>query len=371
MEKDLYKVLGVDKGASSKEITKAYRKLAKKYHPDANRGDKHAEEKFKEISHAYDILKNPEKKTQYDAMRNAADRGFDPKGFSGFEDLFRQTSRGSPRGPGGSKARFDFEDLGLGDIFGGMFDFGTRDRRARYGPQKGESIHAEVKVPFEQALHGGRVTIKIPREEACSICEGTGASPGSKPKPCPECNGAGTISRNMGGTFAFSQPCPRCYGRGHLISKPCMSCAGRGVVSKTRSVKVNIPKGIADGTKMRLSALGQPGVAGGPSGDLILIVRVAEHPSFHREGATVLSEARLDIVTATLGGSITVPSLDGDVRMKVPAGTKSGRKFRLRGRGLPKPDGARGDQMVTVYVDPPEKVTKRQKELLEEFARLG
>jgi len=366
MEKDLYKTLGVERGASDAQLKKAYRKLAKKYHPDANPGDKLAEERFKEVSHAYDVLKDPEKRQQYEAMQDMASRGFDPRGFAGaggFEDQFRGG------GAGGRSRTFSFDEMGLGDIFGNMFDFGSRDRKSRYGPQKGENIQAEVKVPFEHAVRGGKISIKVPRESVCSNCGGTGATPGSTPQQCPECRGAGTISRDAGGGFAFSQPCPRCYGKGHIITNPCTQCAGRGTASSSPSINVNIPPGIADGAKLRLKGQGQPGVAGGPQGDLILIVRVGAHRDFKRRGANILCEARVDIVTATLGGKISIPGLDGSIKMSVPEGVKSGQKLRLREHGLPKSDGTKGDQIVTIYIDAPKRVSKKQKELLEEFAR--
>lgn len=368
MEKDLYKALGLEKGASEEDIKKAYRKLAKKYHPDANPGDKDAEERFKNISHAYDVLKDPEKRQQYEAMQDAASRGFDPNGMKGFEDIFK---RG---GPGGGRGRtyrqtHSYGDLDLEDLFGNMFDFGSRERKARYGPQKGDDIRSEVTIPFELAAKGGKITVKIPKEESCSHCGGTGAAPGSQPTVCPECQGTGTISRAGGGTFAFSQPCPRCYGKGHLILNPCTVCSGRGTVTQTKNLRINIPAGASNGQKLRLAGQGQPGVAGGPPGDLILVIHVSEHPHFHREGQNLIHEARIDIVTASLGAKISVPSLDGNIKVKVPAGVKSGQKLRLRGKGVPAAEGHQGDEIVVLYIDAPKSLTKRQKELLEEFSK--
>lgn len=370
LDKDLYKILGVSKDATADQIRKSYRRLAKKHHPDSNQGNKDAEERFKDISHAYEILKDSKKREQYDAMRDAASRGFDPRGFGGAEDFFRHASSG--RGSAGAgRQHSSFEDLGIGDLFGDIFDLGARSRRARYGPQKGDDVRADVRVPFEVAAKGGQVSIKIPREETCSQCGGVGSAAGSQPKSCPECRGTGTISSAKGGSFAFSQPCPRCYGRGQIVTNPCPDCSGRGTRNVQSSLKLNIPPGAADGSKLRLPKLGQPGVAGGPPGDLILTILVGAHPQFAREGHNLLCDVRVDIVKGALGGTVSVPSLEGEARLKIPAGVRSGQKMRLKGRGLPRQDGGKGDQIVTIYIDAPKSVSEQQRKLLEEFSRLS
>ena len=363
--KDYYKILGVDEKASFEEIKKAYRRLAKKYHPDANPGDKTVEEKFKDISAAYEVLSDSEKRTQYDQIRQFGPggfRGFNAgKGFQGWE--FRKPSAGG----------FSFQDLGglggFADMFGDLFDLGGRTRQARYGPRKGEDLHFEIRVPFDMAISGGQTLIHVPREEVCSVCAGTGAEPGSSTSVCPDCRGRGVISMGQGG-FAINRPCPRCYGRGTIISHPCHNCAGLGQIKKTRKISIKVPAGISDGGKIRLREQGLPGTGGGPPGDVILTLRVGEHSFFHRKGRDIFCRVPINIAQAILGGKIRVQAIDGKVELKIPPGTQSGTTFRVKGKGLVV-NGKRGDQLITVHITVPKHISEKQRNLIEEFAREG
>lgn len=356
-KKDLYEILGVGKNAGPDELKRAYRKLAKKYHPDANPGNKVAEEKFKEISQAYDVLSDPAKKKQYDQMKDAA-FSFD---FGG----------GGPRGGGGARG-FSAQDYGgfgdLGDLFSQFFDRGTYARRERYGPRRGEDLTFEIEVPFEEAIKGGRRTISIPREEPCDACGGTGARAGSSVSACPECGGAGTVSISQGG-FAFSRPCPRCYGRGQIIQQPCPACAGQGVTTRHRRITVKVPPGVDNGSKVRIAGQGEPGPAGGPPGDLILVVRLGTHHFFERKGQAIYCEVPVNIAQAALGSTMRVRTLDGAAVVKVPAGVQTGTALRLKGRGVEGPGGQKGDMFVRLKVVTPRDLTPRQRRALEEFAR--
>lgn len=363
--KDYYKILGLSEKASSGEIKKVYRKLAKRYHPDTHPGDKTAEERFKEISEAYEVLNDPKKRAQYDQLRK-----YRPGSSQGFD--FRQAyrDRGFKQPFGGS---FSFQDLGglggLGDIFGDIFDLGSRTRQARYGPRKGEDLHFEITVPFDLSISGGKTVINLPREEICPVCSGTGAAPGSSTSTCPDCQGRGLISIAQGG-FSINRPCPRCYGRGSIISQPCQNCAGLGQVKRTRRLAIKIPAGISEGSKIRLREQGFSGTGGGPPGDVILTVRVGEHRFFRRKGRDIYCQVPINIVQAILGSRIRVRTIDGKAELKIPPGTQSGTTFRLRGKGV-STNGKQGDQLVKVRIIIPKNISEKQKRLIREFAREG
>ncbi len=368
-EKDYYKILGVSENATQEEIKRAYRRLAKKYHPDANPGDKEAAERFKEINEAHEVLSDPRKRKQYDDMRRFARTGFSGATFQGFDlnDLLGLFAKAQ----GGGRT-FTFEDLGglgdLGAIFSSIFDRAGHFRRARYGPQKGEDLYAEVEVPFELAAKGGKTVITIQRNQHCPRCGGTGAEPGANVTTCPQCGGTGTISVSHG-AFAVSRPCPRCYGRGEIISQPCTQCGGTGHVQRSQRISVNIPAGVDDGSKIRLRGLGQPGTGGGPPGDLIITVRVRGHRFFKRRGADVYCDVRLNIAQAVLGTKIRVKTLDGKKAiLKIPPGTQPGTTFRLKGLGVKTPERT-GDQFVTVDVEIPKDLSPKERELFEKFVQ--
>ncbi|NOZ55745.1 MAG: molecular chaperone DnaJ [Calditrichaeota bacterium] len=361
-QKDYYKILGVSENASEDEIKKAYRELAKRYHPDRNPGDKQAEERFKEITEAYEVLKDPEKRKQYDELRRMQQSGAFG-GAGGFD--FSQFRQGQG---GGARAEDVFGGLGFEDLFSQFFDQGEFIRQERYGPQKGEDLYAEITVPFDMAVKGGTVTVRVPRHEVCPRCGGTGAEPGAKVQTCPVCKGKGVVSEGLGG-FAFSRPCPRCQGRGVIITNPCRQCGGSGRVEVVRSVRVTIPPGIEDGQTLRLPGQGEPGPAGGRPGDLYVKVRVQEDRFFKRKGANVYVEVPISFVQAALGTKIRVRTPHGKkVELRVPPGTQPGTTFRLRGMGL-RTRNAQGDMFVTVKVQIPKHLTERQKQLLREFAK--
>jgi len=359
-QKDYYEILGVSEKASDGEIKKAYRRLAKKYHPDSNPNNKMAEEKFKEVSEAHEVLSNPQKRKQYDQLRQMGQRG-----FTGFEDVF--TGR---RGKGRT---FTFEDLGgfgdLGDLFSSFFDMGETTRRKKWGPQRGADLYTEIEIPFDLAISGGKTPIEFTKEEVCSTCGGTGAKPGTSLSTCPECGGSGMVSFAQGG-FAVNRPCPRCLGRGKTISAPCPQCGGRGQTLAKKKILINIPGGINDRAQLRLRGQGQPGTAGGPGGDLIVKVNVGQHQFFERKGKDVYCRIPINIAQATLGGKIRVRTIDGKIDLKIPSGTQSGTNFRLRGKGV-EINGFRGDQYVEVFVEIPKKMSEKQKKLMEEFAKEG
>ncbi len=352
--KDLYKVLGVSKGASQEEIRRAYRRLARKYHPDANPDDKQAEERFKEIQHAYEVLSNPEKRREYDEG---------PRTFFG-----GASSRGAPFGAGARSADFsDLSDLfgGLGDIFGGA---SVRRENSR----KGEDVTVSVNLKFRDALNGITTRVSVPVEESCERCGGTGAAPGTYPRTCPECGGRGTRSRDQG-FFAFSESCPRCGGEGTVIESPCPSCGGVGRVKRTRQVTVRIPAGAKDGTKIRVPGRGSAGRRGGPPGDLYVVTRVEKHPVFERRGDDFVVEVPVSFAEAALGSEIEVPRPDGGtVKLRLPPGTQDGKRFRVRGAGAPKlrsRSGERGDLIVRARLVVPKRLRKREREILEALQR--
>jgi molecular chaperone DnaJ len=352
----LYDTLGVKKGASADEIKKAYRKLAAKYHPDKNPGDAAAEEKFKEVQHAYDVLSDADKRRQYDTFgadgRGGA-RGFDPRNVN-FGGNFR------------------VEDLGdLGDLFGGLFGRGgTRTRRRE--PERGADIEISVNVSFEDSLRGLETKIPVEVTTACRECGGTGAEPGTSPVICPECNGRGVVSESQG-LFALSQPCPRCRGNGTVVENPCRKCNGSGRERRTRRYTVKIPAGVKDGTRIRLKGKGEIGDAGGPPGDLFVVTRVEPSKLFERRGADLVIDVPVTYAEAALGATVEVPTPYGDrVSLKVPAGTQDGRQLRIRGHGAPRLGGSgQGDLIARLRVTVPKKLTKKEREALEEFEKIS
>ena len=359
-KRDYYEVLGVSKGASDDEIKKAYRKLAKKYHPDMNPGDKEAEAKFKEVNEAYSILSDSEKRARYDQFGHA---GVDPNYGAG--------------GPGGGFGGFDMGDIDLGDIFGAFFGggfggFGGSSSGRRNGPQKGESLRASLTITFEEAAFGCEKEINLNRTEECEACHGSGAEPGTTAETCPDCRGTGVVRvQQRTGGFAFSStaPCSRCRGTGKIIHTPCKACGGSGSVKKSKRVTVSIPAGIDDGQAISLRGQGNAGKNGGPAGDLIVAVHVKPHPQFHRDGTTVLYEQPVTFYQAVMGAELEIPTIDGKVKYNLPAGTQTGTTFRLRGKGIPELRGrGRGDQYVTVRVQVPTSLNGEQKEALRAFA---
>jgi molecular chaperone DnaJ len=349
--RDLYEVLGVSKTASPDEIKKAYRKLARQYHPDKNPGDASAEERFKEVQGAYDVLSDAEKRKAYDQ-----------NGFRAF---------GGEGAPGGFT--FDFGDLGdLGDLFGGLF--GGRSRGGRGGAPRGErgrDIEVAVNVSFEDALRGLETTIPVELETACPTCHGTGAEPGTAPVICPECRGRGVVSESQG-PFALSHPCPRCHGNGTVIEKPCTTCGGSGRQRRTKRYKVRIPAGAKDGTRIRLKGKGEAGLGGGPAGDLFVVTRVAPSPLYERRGADLVIDVPVTYAEAALGAEIQVPTPDGPISLKVPAGSENGKLLRVRGRGAPKlNESGRGDLLARLRLTVPKKLTKAEREAIENLRKVS
>jgi molecular chaperone DnaJ len=367
--KDFYKILGVAENASADEIKKSYRKLAKKYHPDANPSDSTAADRFKEISEAYSVLSDAEKRKQYDQMRKYGSFG----GFGGPSPRGRGAgARPSSAGGPGTAGGFSFEDLsggGIGDIFSSIFDLGKRRGPSRgQGPQRGQTIEYAVEVPFTLAARGGKLSISVPVTEPCPGCAGTGAAPGTMPTTCPECRGSGNVTFGQGG-FAVSRPCPACYGRGTIPTDPCPTCNGQGQLRQQKQIQITVPPGVDTGSKLRLSGQGEAGAAGGPRGDLIVTFRVQPHRFFSRDGKDVHCTVPINVAQATLGSRIRVRTVDDkQVVLRVPPGTQSGTRFRIKGQGIEK-DGQRGDQFVKVNVAVPEKLDEREESLMREFAR--
>ena len=358
-KRDYYEVLGVSKGASEDEIKKAYKKLARKYHPDMNPGDKEAEEKFKEVNEANEVLSDPEKKARYDQF-----------GFAGVDPNYGAGGAGGGYGGG-----FDFGDLG--DIFGSFFGGGFGGGQARRnGPQRGESIRASVSVTFKEAAFGCEKEVTIQRSEQCTTCKGNGCAPGTTPEICPDCHGSGVVQvqqRTPMGVFASSRPCQRCHGTGKIIHQPCTDCGGTGAVRKRKTIKINIPAGIDHGQTISLRGQGNAGKNGGPAGDLLITVMVQPHELFRREGNDVLCEAPITFSQAVLGATLEIPTIDGQVKYDIPEGTQTGTVFRLRGKGIPVLNGrGRGDQYVTVTIETPRGLNREQKDALKKFdAALG
>ena len=346
---NLYEALGVAKNASQDEIKKAYRKLARQYHPDRNPDDKSAETRFKEVQTAYDVLSDPAKRKQYDTMGNGRVRA---------------------GGAGGAPFDFNLGDFDLGDIFGGVFGRGARGTARRPKAQRGADIEAVVNVSFEDSLKGIQTQIPVELETACRECGGTGAQPGTTPIICPECNGRGVKAESQG-LFSLSQPCPRCRGNGTVIEQPCAKCHGTGRERRTKRYSVKIPAGVKDGTRIRLKGKGEPGAAGGPPGDLNVITRVAPSPTYQRRGeADLVVEVPVSFPTAALGGKVDVPTPEGPVSLKVPAGSEDGKLLRIKGRGAPRlKGGGKGDVLARLRIQVPKKLNKRGRELLEEFQK--
>ncbi len=349
-KRDYYEILGVGREATDQEIKSAYRKLALKYHPDRNPGDAQAEESFKEAAEAYSVLADTDKRHMYDrfghqGLGGAATGGFDPSVFTGFEDIF-----------GGLGDVF-----GLGDMFGGG--------RRRGGPQRGADLRYDLEISFEESAKGTETSIQVPRQESCETCEGSGAAPGSKPTMCPQCHGRGQM-RYQQGFFTVARTCGQCRGTGSVIQKPCTTCRGAGRIQKERKITVRIPAGIATGQRLRLTAEGEAGSAGGPAGDLYVVVHVQDHPFFRREGNDLYCEIPVNFPTLALGGRIVIPTLEGDEEpFQVPEGTQTGTTLRLSGKGMPDVSGrGHGDLLVTVKVVTPKKLTREQKKLLEQLA---
>ena len=372
--KDFYAVLGVSSTASHDEIKKAYRKLAKRYHPDANQNDPKAADRFKEISEAYNVVGDATKRKQYDDMRRfGAFTGFGG-GRPGGARTRGGAAGGGAGGPGGGS--FDFTEFdvgglgGLGDIFSSMFGGGTRSAQRARGPEQGQSVEVNLDVPFRVAAQGGKVPVEIEVTEPCATCGGSGAKPGASLRVCPECHGRGTISFGQGG-FAVNRPCPACLGRGQVPSEPCPTCAGRGEVRARRKLNVTIPSGSDTGSRVRLKGQGGKGSNGGPAGDLIVNLQVQPDRFYRREGLDLIAPIPINIAQATLGSKVSVRSLDGkQVSVKIPPGTASGKRFRVRGLGLEK-GSQRGDLIIETSISVPEKLTPEQERMMKEFAQSG
>ena len=356
-KRDYYEVLGIQKGASEDEIKKAYKKLARKYHPDMNPGDKEAEEKFKEVNEANEVLSDPEKKARYDQF-----------GFAGVDPNYGAGAGGA----GGFGGGFDFGDLG--DIFGSFFGggFGGGQRRNPNAPQRGESIRASVSVSFTDAAFGCEKSVTLERSEMCGTCKGNGCAPGTTPEVCPDCHGTGTVQvrrQTPMGVFASNGPCRKCGGTGRLIHQPCPDCRGGGTVRKRKTIQVTIPAGIDHGQTISLRGQGNAGKNGGPAGDLLITVMVQPHDVFRRDGVDVFCEAPITFTQAVLGAELEIPTIDGKVKYSIPEGTQTGTVFRLKGKGIPVLNGrGRGDQYVTVTIETPRNLNKEQKEALRKFS---
>ncbi len=350
-EKDYYRVLGVPESATAKEIKSAYRKLSRQYHPDGNPGDAASEERFKEVSAAYDVVGNAERRKEYDEVRRLG-----------------PASAGFPGGAGGGGGGFRFQDAGdLGDLLGGLFNRGTRGAgRGSQGPHRGQDLEAELHLSFEDAIAGITTAVHLTSDAPCHTCNGSGAAPGSVPQRCTNCGGQGVVSDNQG-LFSFSTPCPVCAGRGVTIDDPCPICRGTGVERRPREVKLRVPAGVAEGQRIRLKGRGGPGSHGGPPGDLFVIVRVAAHPLFQRKGNNLTITVPITFPEATLGADISVPTLDGaSVTLRIPPGTRSGRTFRVKGKGVTTVKGT-GDLLATVEVTVPSKLSSAERKALEAF----
>jgi molecular chaperone DnaJ len=361
MPKSLYDVLGVKKTASQDEIKKAYRKLAREHHPDKNPGNAEAEARFKEVQTAYDVLKDPDKRKRYDTFGANGARGFGGGGGGG-----------APFGG----VNYDFAgnfDLGdLGDLFGGLFGRargGGAQQRER--GQRGADVEATVNLSFEDSLKGVQVQVPVELETACSECHGSGARPGTAPRICPECNGRGVVSESQG-LFALSQPCPRCRGNGTVIEDPCPKCGGSGRERRTKRYTVKIPAGAKDGTRIRLKGKGEAGFGGAEAGDLYVVTHVEPSPIYERRGADLVVNVPISYADAALGATLEVPTPDGAVSLKVPAGSEDGKLIRIRGRGAPKlSGGGKGDVLARLRIEVPKRLNKKQRELLEELRRVS
>ncbi len=356
-EKDYYKVLGVPSSATEKDITRAYRKLAKRYHPDANPG---AEDRFKEVSAAYDVLGDPPRRKEYDEVRRMGPVG---NPFAGARSRAGGTAR--PGAPGGFSGSFGSDDLG--DLLGNLFNRGRPGATPpRTGPLRGDDLETELHLAFHDAVDGVTTTVNVSSDAACSTCGGTGAAPGTSPVICSKCGGRGVLAENQG-LFSFSQPCPTCRGTGMRVESPCATCQGSGMERRARKVKVRIPAGVDDGQRIRLKGRGGIGPNGGPPGDLYVVVRVGQDDVFGRSGKDLTLRLPVTFAEAALGATVKVPTLGAPVSLRIPAGTRSGRTFRVRGHGVPASSGA-GDLLVTVEVIVPDQLTEAQREAVEALA---
>ena len=358
-KRDYYEVLGIDRGATDQDLKSAFRKLAKKFHPDTNPGDVDAEKNFKEVNEAYEALKDPQKRAAYDKFGHAA-----------FEGM-------GGRGPGGGQGGFgpDFASS-MSDIFDDLFgEFmgGRRGGDGRHsGRERGADLRYNMSITLDEAFIGKTAQIRVPTSVGCETCDGSGAKSGTKPTTCPTCSGAGKIRASQG-FFTIERPCPTCHGRGETIQNPCADCGGAGRVTKERTLSVNIPPGVEDGTRIRLAGEGEAGMRGGPAGDLYIFLSIEPHSIFQRDGADIFCRVPISMTTAALGGQIEVPTVEGAIsRVKIPEATQSGKQFRLKGKGMPVlRSKLTGDMYIQVEAETPTKLTKRQRELLEEFQKLS
>ncbi len=361
-KRNYYEVLGVDRNASQDEIKRVYRRLALKYHPDRNPDDKSAEENFKEVAEAYEVLSDPQKRTNYDRF-----------GHAGLEGAFK--------GAGFDWA--DFTHFGdFGDIFGGLEDFfrafgidtglfETFWTRRRAGPARGSDLEYDLEVSFIQAAKGYETTIRVPRYEACSNCKGEGAEPGTRRTRCPNCGGAGQV-RMSRGFFTISQTCGQCHGDGTIIETPCSNCRGQGRVRISRKIQIRVPPGVQTGSRLRITGEGEVGLRGGPRGDLYVFIKVAPHEFFERSNNDIICEVPISFTKAALGAEVVVPTLDGRVKLKVPPGTQTGKVFRLKGKGIQSLRGyGKGDEFVRIVVETPTHLNREQKRLLQQFAKIS
>lgn len=358
LEQDFYKVLEVDKEASEKDITKAYRKLARQYHPDANPDDAKAEERFKEISAAYDVVGDEEKRKEYDDIRRLGPMG---GGFGG--------GNSGGGGFGGGSGGFNFDGVDLGDLLGGVF--GGRGRSSSAGgaavPVKGDDLETRLHLSFDDAVAGVTTSVHLTSDAACSTCKGSGSRPGTQPTACSRCGGRGVLDDNQG-LFSFSQPCAQCGGRGRVVTDPCPTCRGNGLERRPRQVKVRVPAGVKDGQKIRLKGRGGPGRHGGPHGDLFVVIDVARHELFGRKGNHLIVDIPISFAEAALGANVGVPTMEGtSVTLKVPPGTASGKTFRVKGRGVASASKT-GDLLVTVVVQVPTKLSDAERTAIEALA---
>ncbi len=360
-KRDYYEILGISRDASPEDIKKAYRRLAVKYHPDRNPDNsKEAEDKFKEVSEAYKILSSPEKRQIYNQYGQAgleAEMGSGAEWRGGFDPV-----------------KFFEEVFGRGDVFGGDIfgDFlGRRARTQGRGGEPGADLHYRLRISFEEAVFGVQKSIEVSTYEPCSTCKGSGVEPGHHPETCPSCKGSGHIETRQG-FFSFSRTCTQCRGRGRIIRNPCRKCRGRGRIKKNKKIKVTIPAGVDNGSRLRLRGEGEAGLEGGPPGDLFITLKVKPHTLFTREGDNILLEVPISFALAAMGGGISIPTLDGKVRLKIPSGTQTGKIFRLRGKGVPHLNSfQKGDQLIKVSVETPVNLSSEQRQLLKRFDELG